>query len=49
MNRLAVRTTGPIIPVCPAGFSALLAPFMGFAMRRANTKDLGAIKAILEK
>jgi hypothetical protein len=33
----------------PAGFSKLLAPLMGPAMRRANRKDLAALKAILER
>ena len=32
----------------PSGFAALFMPFMSFAMQRANTKDLRAIKAILE-
>lgn len=32
----------------PRGFSKLMAPFMGFAMRRANNKDLRRLKAILE-
>jgi len=33
----------------PAGFSKLLAPFMVPAMRRANRKDLVALKSILER
>ena len=33
----------------PAGFSKLLAPMMAPAMRRANRKDLAALKAILER
>lgn len=33
----------------PAGFSKLLAPFMAPAMRRANRKDLAALKSILER
>jgi hypothetical protein len=33
----------------PAGFSRLLAPFMVPAMRRANRKDLVALKSILER
>lgn len=33
----------------PAGFSKLAAPFMAPAMRRANRKDLAALKAILER
>jgi hypothetical protein len=32
----------------PAGFSKLVAPFMAPAMRRANRKDLSALKSILE-
>ena len=32
----------------PSGFSALAAPFMARAMRRANTKDLARLKSILE-
>lgn len=32
----------------PAGFSRLISPFMAPAMRRANRKDLAALKAILE-
>ena len=33
----------------PAGFSKALAPFIAGAMRRANTKDLARLKALLEK
>jgi uncharacterized membrane protein len=33
----------------PSGFSKVVAPFMGAAMRRANTKDLQALKAHLER
>lgn len=33
----------------PAGFSKFMAPFMGPAMRRANRKDLAALKASLER
>jgi hypothetical protein len=32
----------------PSGFSRILAPFMGAAMGRANTKDLQRLKALLE-
>jgi uncharacterized membrane protein len=32
----------------PAGFSKLVAPFMSGSMRRANTKDLQRLKALLE-
>lgn len=32
----------------PAGFSKLVAPLMGSAMRRANNGDLAALKRILE-
>ena len=33
----------------PAGFSRLLAPFISAAVRRANRKDLAALKRILER
>jgi uncharacterized protein YndB with AHSA1/START domain len=32
----------------PSGFSTLIAPFMGRAVRAATTKDLAALKRILE-
>jgi uncharacterized membrane protein len=32
----------------PSGFSKVVAPFMSFAVRRANQKDLRSLKAILE-
>jgi uncharacterized membrane protein len=33
----------------PTGFSKVVAPLMAPAMRRANRKDLGALKALLER
>ena len=33
----------------PSGFSALVAPVMAAAMRRANRKDLAKLKAVLER
>lgn len=42
-TRMNLRNRGK-----PAGFSRLTAPLMALAMRRANTKDLAAIKALLE-
>jgi hypothetical protein len=32
----------------PSGFSRIVAPFISAAMRRANQKDLAALKALLE-
>lgn len=42
-TRMTLRNNGE-----PAGFSRLAAPVMATAMRRAMTKDLAALKRILE-
>jgi uncharacterized protein YndB with AHSA1/START domain len=42
-TRMTLRNRG-----VPAGFSRLVAPFMAFAMRRANRKDLRRLKYLLE-
>jgi hypothetical protein len=42
-TRMTLRNRGT-----PTGFSVWLAPLIGGAMRRANRKDLGALKALLE-
>jgi uncharacterized membrane protein len=42
-TRMTLRNRGE-----PAGFSTLMSPFMARAMRRANRKDLAALKARLE-
>ena len=42
-TRMTLRNRGT-----PTGFSRWLAPFMARAMRRANRKDLAALKQLLE-
>lgn len=42
-TRMTLRNRGE-----PAGFSKVLSPLMGPAMRRANRKDLAKLKAMLE-
>jgi polyketide cyclase/dehydrase/lipid transport protein len=42
-TRMTLRNRGT-----PSGFSWFVAPFMSAAMRRANKKDLAALKALLE-
>jgi hypothetical protein len=42
-TRMTLRNRGE-----PAGFSKLTTPFMAAAMRRANRKDLAALRRILE-
>jgi hypothetical protein len=42
-TRMALRNRGE-----PSGFAKVSAPMMATAMRRANVKDLAALKALLE-
>ena len=42
-TRMTLRNRGT-----PSGFSRWVAPFMSFAMRRANQRDLALLKRILE-
>jgi hypothetical protein len=42
-TRMTLRNRGE-----PAGFSRMLAPFLSRAVRRANRKDLAALKRLLE-
>lgn len=42
-TRMTLRNCGS-----PAGFSRLMAPFMAWAMQRANRKDMAALKRLFE-
>lgn len=44
MTRMTLRNRG-----APSGFSKLFSPFMGTLMKKANIKDLNAIKHIIER
>ena len=43
-TRMTLRNRGT-----PSGFSSVMAPFMARAVRRANRKDLAALKQLLER
>ena len=43
-TRMSLRNRGT-----PSGFSKWLGPFMAYAMRRANRKDLALLKELLEE
>ncbi len=43
-TRMTLRNRG-----APTGFSRLMTPFIASAMRRANRKDLGCLKDVLER